>query len=50
MSFNVSKIHWINDNIDQFVAQNRRTMEEPKEVLTFKQCQLVFVFFIMSVA
>ena len=36
MLFSMSKINWIIDNIDQFVAQNRRTMEEPKEVLTLK--------------
>ena len=38
MLFSMSKIHWIIDNIDQFVAQNRRTMEEPKEVLTLNVC------------
>ena len=35
ISFNMRKIHSIIDIIVQFVATNRRAIEDPKEVLTF---------------
>ena len=36
LSFNMSIIHYIIDIISQFVAPNKRNIEEPKELLTFK--------------
>ena len=44
MSLNMNKIHWIIDIISLFEAPNRRTVEEPKEVLTFNLCQLLIFF------
>lgn len=39
------KIHKIIDIIGQFVAQNRRPIEEPKEVLIYSLCQLLMFIF-----
>ena len=44
MSFNMSKIYYIIDIIGQFLAPNRKAIEEPKEVLTFNLCQLLNFF------
>ena len=33
------------DTFGQFIAPNRRTIEEPKEVLTFNLCQTIIHFF-----
>ena len=49
MSLNMNKIHWIIDIIGLFEAPNRRTIEEPKEVLTFNLCQLLIFFSQQSV-
>ena len=35
ISYNMNKIHWFMDIIGQFVALNRRAIEEPTEALTF---------------
>ena len=40
MSFSMGKIHWIIDIIGQSVEPNKRTIEEPNEVLALNLCQL----------
>ena len=43
MSFDMSKIYQIIDNIGQFVASNRGVIEEPIELVTFNVS--IFDFF-----